>query len=64
MMGTIVLSMLLGWLGAVVVLTIWSGRTGDAAEAMEGIDARDGREALAERPKRTTGAPLLAADER
>ncbi len=48
MMGTVVLSMLLGWFGAVAILTLFS---------------RGGEDALAEEPVRTTGAPRLAPDE-
>jgi len=63
MMGTIVLSMLLGWFGAVAVLTVWAGRAGDVAESVEGIDRRDGGDALTEQPQRATGAPRLATEE-
>lgn len=49
MMGTVVLSMLLGWFGAVAVLTLFS---------------RGGEDVLAEEPvSRTTGAPRLAPEE-
>lgn len=48
MMGTIVLSMLLGWFGLVAALTIWSGGNDETA---------------AEKPTRITGAPQLASDE-
>lgn len=49
MMGTVVLSMLLGWFGAVAVLTIFS---------------RGGDDVLAEEPANsTTGAPRLAPEE-
>ena len=70
MMGTIVLSMLLCWLGAVAVLTIRTGRAGEATEALEGrdrvgsLDGLDGRDAPTQRRRRITGAPLLASDER
>jgi hypothetical protein len=49
MMGAIVLSMLLGWFGAVAVLTVLSGGNEDAA--------------VAEESARTAGAPRLAADD-
>ncbi len=52
MMGTIVLSMLLGWLGVVVALTFLS-RESDEPLA----------EPAVEDPVRVTGAPLLTGED-